>query len=85
MAPSIVGNSDDVRDLLAFELEQGEQENVVDDDLPALLKGWRGHVVGQSFRELLNCGLAIRVANKFDDQPLEFVAVPNPSKDERIF
>lgn len=73
MAPSIVGNSEDVRDLLAYELERGDEEDCPNDELPALLKGWRGEVVGKSFRDLLEGRLAIRVENKFDDQPLEFV------------
>lgn len=76
MAPSIVGNSEDVRDLLAYELERGELEDLPDEELPSLLKGWRGEVVGKSFRDLLDGRLAIRVENKFDDQPLEFVKVP---------
>lgn len=73
MAPSIVGNSEDVRDLLAYELERGDSPDSEIEDLPNLLKGWRGKVVGKSFRDLLDGKLAIRVTNKYDDQPLEFV------------
>jgi ribonuclease D len=66
IAPAIVGNSDDVRDLLAYELE--DQRGTV----PNLLRGWRGMVVGKSFRDLLSGRLAIRVADTNAEQPLEF-------------
>src|SRR5690606_14519046 len=71
MAPAIVGNSEDIRELLAYELEQAdsppahgssaEPENP--EELPALLRGWRGEVVGRSFGDLLAGRLAIRVAD----------------------
>lgn len=70
MAPAIVGNSDDVRDLLSYELSDGKNGQK-----PALLKGWRGEVVGQSFRDVLAGRLAIRVANHKAAQPLEFIEV----------
>lgn len=70
MAPMIVGNTDDVRELIGYELDrQGS------DDLPTLLQGWRGEIVGTPFRELLAGRLAIRVANVREHQPLEFIAV----------
>jgi len=70
MAPMIVGNTDDVRELIGYELERHSS-----DDLPSLLQGWRGEIVGVPFRELLAGRLAIRVANVRENQPLEFIAV----------
>ncbi len=70
VAPAIVGNSDDFRDLLAYEIEGGKGP------IPALLNGWRAEVVGKSFRDLLAGKLAIRVADVRSEQPLEFIAIP---------
>jgi ribonuclease D len=80
MAPSIVGNSDDVRELLAYELERAANiPQDPDEQLPALLRGWRGEVVGKSFQDLLAGRLAIRVVDRNEEQPLEFVEVPAPN------
>lgn len=67
LSPAIVGNSDDVKDLLAYELtpRRGSPK-------PSLLEGWRGEIVGTSFKKILNGKLAIRVADVTEDQPLEF-------------
>lgn len=70
MAPMIVGNTDDVRELIGYELDRRNG-----DDLPSLLQGWRGEIVGTPFRELLAGRLAIRVANVRETQPLEFIDV----------
>ncbi|TWT75190.1 ribonuclease D [Allorhodopirellula solitaria] len=67
IAPAIVGNSDDVKDLLAYELTPRRGAT-----LPALLEGWRGDIVGKNFRKILAGDLAIRVADLSEDQPLEF-------------
>lgn len=67
LAPSIVANSDDVKDLLAYELTPRRGTST-----PALLQGWRGEIVGKSFRDLLAGKLAIRIADVDEDQPLEF-------------
>ncbi len=68
LAPSIVGNADDVKEVLGYELDRHEH-----DQLPALLTGWRGEIVGKTFRKLLAGEAAIRVANVLKEQPLEFV------------
>jgi ribonuclease D len=68
LAPPIVGNADDVRELLGYELDRRE-----DDPEPSLLKGWRGEIVGKTFRKLLAGELAIRVADVKETQPLEFI------------
>jgi ribonuclease D len=74
VAPAIVGNSDDVRDLLAYEIDHDPQQPDEDPEaLPNLLRGWRGAVVGRSFRELLSGNTAIRVRDRRADQPLEFI------------
>ena len=68
LAPSIVGNAEDVKDVLAYELSPKDNE-----EMPALLKGWRGDIVGKTFRKLLKGDAAIRVANVRREQPLEFI------------
>jgi ribonuclease D len=66
IAPSIVGNSDDIRDLLSYELAGRKGM-----PLPSLLQGWRADVIGRSFQDLLSGRLAMRIASIHDDQPLE--------------
>jgi ribonuclease D len=68
LAPPIVGNADDVRELLGYELDRRK-----DDAVPSLLKGWRGEIVGKTFRKLLAGELAIRIADVKESQPLEFI------------
>ena len=68
LAPPIVGNADDVRELLGYELDRRKH-----DPVPALLKGWRGEIVGKTFRRLLQGDLAIRIADVTETQPLEFI------------
>ncbi|MDV6030564.1 MAG: ribonuclease D [Phycisphaera sp. RhM] len=68
LAPSIVGNADDVKEVLGFELDPKEG-----DKIPSLLTGWRGEIVGKTFRRLLSGHAAIRVADVRKEQPLEFV------------
>ncbi|MEM9589114.1 MAG: HRDC domain-containing protein [Planctomycetota bacterium] len=68
LAPPIVGNAEDVRELLGYELDRRKN-----DPEPALLKGWRGEIVGKTFRQLLSGEIAIRVADVTELQPLEFI------------
>ena len=68
LAPPIVGNAEDVRELLGYELDRRKK-----DAEPSLLKGWRGEIVGKTFRKILAGELAIRVADVKETQPLEFV------------
>ena len=70
LAPPIVGNADDVRELLGYELDRRPN-----DPKPSLLKGWRGEIVGKTFRKILSGELAIRVADVKENQPLEFFEV----------
>jgi ribonuclease D len=73
LAPPIVGNADDVRELLGYEL--GHRKS---DPLPALLDGWRGEIVGKTFRRLLHGEVAIRIADVKETQPLEFIGPDDP-------
>lgn len=70
ISPMIVGNTDDVRELVEYELG-GRSEGE-----PALTRGWRGRIVGEAFRSLLRGELAIKVADPYAAQPLEFVGTP---------
>jgi ribonuclease D len=70
LAPAIVGNAEDVRDLLAYE-QSGRKGH----ELPHLLRGWRGEVIGNRVRELLAGKLAIRIADAGDELPVEFCRV----------
>ncbi|MEM1070489.1 MAG: HRDC domain-containing protein [Planctomycetota bacterium] len=67
LAPSIVGNADDVRELLGYKLDRKQH-----DPEPALLKGWRGEIVGKTFDRLLAGELSIGIADLNDPQPLKF-------------
>ncbi|MGB7347634.1 MAG: HRDC domain-containing protein [Pirellulaceae bacterium] len=68
LAPPIVGNAEDVRELLGYELDRHRNDSV-----PSLLKGWRGEIVGKTFRRILAGEIAIRVADVTETQPLEFI------------
>ncbi|NND99033.1 MAG: ribonuclease D [Pirellulaceae bacterium] len=70
LAPPIVGNAEDVRELLGYELDRRKN-----DAMPSLLKGWRGEIVGKTFRKILAGELAIRVVDVKETQPLEFFEV----------
>lgn len=79
LAPAIVGNSDDVKELLAYELQPRRGTPT-----PSLLSGWRGEIVGKTFRQILRGELAIRVADVSEDQPLEFVRCSDPNDDSTV-
>ena len=67
LAPSIVGNTDDVKEFLGHQLQPGDA-----DPQAALMKGWRGEIVGKTLGRVLRGELAIRVADVTQSQPLEF-------------
>lgn len=75
ISPMIVGNTDDVKDLIAYELDGARWGEV-----PALIQGWRGEIIGNAFRDLLQGTLAIKVADPYATQPLEFVKANEPSR-----
>lgn len=66
LAPSIVGTSQDVRDLIAYRL------GLVKSDPPALARGWRAEIVGSVIEDLLDGKLAIVVDDPSAAQPLSF-------------
>lgn len=65
LAPSLVGTAQGVRDLIAYRLEQDSPG-----EPPALMRGWRGEVVGQTLDDLLAGRTTIRIANPLADEPL---------------
>ncbi|MEM9825670.1 MAG: HRDC domain-containing protein [Planctomycetota bacterium] len=68
LSPSIMGNSDDVTEFLAHQMDPqpGDGES-------ALMTGWRGEIVGRTLHRVLAGELAIRIDDLRDAQPLEFV------------
>jgi len=69
IAPGLVANAQDVRDLAARMMGMLETSEPLKLD-----SGWRREIVGKSFANLLNGKLALRIANLDQDQPLELVA-----------
>jgi ribonuclease D len=69
LAPSIVGNPSDVRELIAYRLGFAHDE----DESPALSRGWRAKVVGSVIDDLLAGKTAIRIEDPKSDEPLAFV------------
>lgn len=69
LAPSIVGNPSDVRELVAHRLGYTH----ADDDPPSLARGWRAEVVGSVIDDLLSGKTAVRIADPKSEEPLVFV------------
>ena len=69
VAPSLVGTSNDVRDLVAYHL--GEYEGL-DGEPPVLMQGWRAEVVGQLLDDLIAGKVSIRIRDPRAEQPLAF-------------
>src|SRR5690606_32887773 len=65
IAPSLACTMQDVRDLVAYHLDGGN-------DPPALARGWRAEVVGRTFEDLLDGSLVVRVGNPKAEEPLAF-------------
>jgi ribonuclease D len=73
VSPGLVGTVQDVRDLIAWRLQQkgklpGEQESPP----PALAQGWREEVVGHVIEELLDGELTISIVDPLSEKPLAF-------------
>jgi ribonuclease D len=68
VAPSIVGTSQDMRDLIAHHLGLTEPGG----EIPLLAQGWRSQVVGRVIDDLLSGRLTISIANPLADEPLSF-------------
>jgi len=67
IAVSLVGTTQDVRDLIAHHLGYGKKTEV-----PALASGWRAEVVGNDIEKLLKGELSLRITDPHDDAPLSF-------------
>jgi len=71
LAPSIVGNPTDVRDLIAYRLGYYHANDLP----PALAVGWRAEVMGGVINDLLDGKLAIRITDPRSDEPLSLTRV----------
>jgi len=71
LAPSIVGNPTDVRELIAYRLGYCHKN----DPPPGLAVGWRAEVIGNVLEDLLAGKLAIRITDAESDEPLSFEPV----------
>jgi ribonuclease D len=67
IATAIVGTSDDVRDLIVYWIDGGEDGG---GETPSLLQGWRGELVGQALHDIFTGRKALRVLDPLDDMPL---------------
>jgi ribonuclease D len=65
LAPSLVGTSSDMRDLLAWKLGYGDLDRT-----PALARGWRAQVVGSLVDDLLAGRAALRIGDIRSPEPL---------------
>ena len=68
IATAIVGTSDDVRDLIVYWMEDRQSQDP--DDMPSLLLGWRGELVGHALHDIYTGRKALRVLDPTDDMPL---------------
>ncbi|REK12973.1 MAG: ribonuclease D [Planctomycetota bacterium] len=79
LAPSIVGTTSDVRELVAYRLGMGKR----DGEPPTLGRGWRAEVVGRRIEDLLAGRLSMRIADPLSNEPLVFEPVgEQPDKAE---
>lgn len=77
VAPSLVGTSQDVRDLIAFRLGMWDSK----EEPPILARGWREEVVGNVIEHLLDGDLAICITDPLAEEPLSFE--PRGKKSEK--
>ncbi len=75
IAPGIVATVQDVRELVAFLLD--DESEVA--ETPVLAQGWRAEIVGQQIEMLLNGEMSIRIQNPKGDIPLVFEKRPGSS------
>ncbi len=74
IAVSLVGTTQDVRDLVAYHLGlTGDAEK------PALAQGWRAEIVGQQIEQLLRGKVSLRIADPHAEAPLEFRPTETPA------
>jgi len=65
LSASLVGTASDVRELILYELDPTTWN-----EPPLLAQGWRAHVVGNLFEDLLAGRLSIRVGDPHSEHPL---------------
>jgi len=73
IAPSLVGATQDVRDLIEVLLHPDDADA---SNPPALARGWRAEIVGRQIEDLLMGRLAICIDDPVSDRPLKFVQNP---------
>jgi ribonuclease D len=73
VAPGLIGSVEDVRDLIAYHLGEG------DGRVPPLARGWRKEVVGQVVQRLLAGELVMRIRDAHSPQPLALEPMPPAS------
>ena len=69
VATSLVGTASDVRELVAYRLDEN---GAASNGLPVLAQGWRALVVGQLLEDLLAGKVSIRIADPLSEEPLVF-------------
>lgn len=69
VAPSLVGNPTDVRDLIVYRLGGGGQQG---EQPPQLCRGWRAKLVGDLLADLLAGRVTIRIRDPESEKPLAF-------------
>ena len=67
LASAIVGNSNDVKDFIAHELNLNKNSKE-----PALNLGWRAEIIGSRLRDVLRGKTAIRITDALGDNPISF-------------
>jgi ribonuclease D len=72
VATSLVGTATDVRDLIAYRLDFGYDD---EQGPPLLATGWRAELVGHLIEELLAGKKSIRIADPLSEHPLAFDAI----------
>ena len=68
LAPAIVGNSTDVKDLIAHELKLNHAKKD-----PALSRGWRAQIIGNKLKDVLHGKASIKIRDPLGENPLEFL------------
>jgi ribonuclease D len=71
IATSMVGTATDVRELIAYRMGIGRDEETA----PALAEGWRAQLVGNVIDDLLAGSRSIRIIDALADDPLVFEKV----------
>ena len=66
VAPSLVGTSQDIQDLVKFHLDSKRAST----EPPALATGWRAEIVGQAINDLLTGKYSLRIKDPHSDHPL---------------